>query len=203
VGVRHDTEVDVLYPDYPARQPHTRCFIYLKPELYVKYDLVNNTGYSHETRSIIKLCLEGNNDRQKSTTLYNLAVRLKNKFEEKWMSGVPGRPKPLRELVQERKLVPHRTRSPYATAEPSASPMLMKFEPSASATLMKPPISPRQPTPLPETRHEQAPTGTNAGMSLQQQFHIEYLELFSLAENITYTDLTKEQQILYPTQFKE
>ena len=203
VGVGHDAEVDVLAPDYPERRPHTRCFVYLDPALYADYNLDNNTGYSHETRSTMKQLMEGNDDRQKSITLHNIAVRLENKFEEKWMSGVLGRPELLRELVYERKVVPRRTRSPYTTAEPSASPILMKFEPSASATLMKPPISPRQPTPLPETRHEQAPTGTNAGMSLQQQFHIEYLELFSLAENITYTDLTKEQQILYPTQFKE
>jgi len=190
VGVGHDAEVDVLAPGYLERRPHTRCFIYLDPALYVKYNLENKTGYSHETRSTIKQLMEGNDDRQKSTTLYNIAVRLENKFEEKWMSGVPGRPEPLRELVHERKVVPRRTRSPYATAEPSASP-----------TLMKPPVSPRQPTPLPETRQEQAPTGTKPGMSLKQRFHKDFLELFDLAEEVTYADLTEQQQLLYPAQF--
>jgi hypothetical protein len=189
-GVGHDAEVDVLAPDYPERRPHTRCFIYLDPALYANYNLENNTGYSHETRSTMKQLMEGNDDRQKSITLHNIAVRLENKFEEKWMSGVPGRPEPLRELVHERKVVPRRTRSPYATAEPSASP-----------TLIKPPISPRQPTPLPETRHEQAPTGTNPGMSLKQRFHKDFLELFDLAESVTYADLTEQQQLLYPAQF--
>ncbi|KAI1663553.1 hypothetical protein L13192_12508 [Pyrenophora tritici-repentis] len=206
-GVGHDAEVDVLAPDFPERRPHTRCFIYLDPALYANYKIENVTGYSHETRSTIKLLMDGNDDRQKSITLHNIAVRLENQFEKKWMSGVPGRPEPLCELVQERKVVSRRSRSRYPTAEPSASP-----------TLMKPPISPRQPTPLPEalmkpsvsprpltplqeTRHEHAPTGAKPGMSLKQRFHNEFLELFELPENVTYADLTEQQQLLYPAQF--
>jgi hypothetical protein len=68
---------------------------------------------------------------------------------------------------------------------------------------MKPLISPRQPTPTPppETRHEQAPTRAKPRMSLKQRFHIDFLELFDLAENATYADITEQQQLLYPAQF--
>jgi hypothetical protein len=192
LGIGHAAEVDVLAPDYPKRRPHTRCFIYLDPALYAEYNLENKTGYSHETRSTMKPLMEGNDDWQKSITFHNIAVRLENKFEEKCMSGVSGRPEPLRSLVQEGKVVSRRSMSRYATAEPSASP-----------TPMKPPISPRQPTPTPppETRHEQAPTGTKPGMSLKQRFHMDFLELFDLAENATYADMTEQQQLLYPAQF--
>ena len=64
MGVRHDAEVDVLAPDYPERRPHTRCFVYLDPELYKKYNLKNKTGYSHETRLTMKFLIEGNDDWQ-------------------------------------------------------------------------------------------------------------------------------------------
>ena len=190
VGVGHDAEVDVLHPDYPARRPHTRCFIYLKPELYAKYDLVNNTGYSHETRSIIKLCLEGNNDRQKSTTLYNLAVRLENKFEDECMGGAPCRPEPLREFVHGKKVVPGRSRSRYST-----------IKRSTSATPLRSPTPLPQPTPLPETQRNETPAGAKSGMSLKQRFHTEFLELFDLAPDATYVDLTEQQQLLYPAQY--
>jgi hypothetical protein len=192
MGIGHAAEVDVLAPDYAKRQPHTRCFIYLDPALYAGYNIENQTGYSHETRSTMKPLMEGNDDSQKSIAFHNLAVRLENKFEKKCMSGVSGRPEPLRELVYERKVVSRRSRSRYATAEPSASPTPMKL-----------PISPRQPTPTspPETRHEQAPTGAKPGMSLKQRFHMDFLELFDLAENVTYADLTEQQQLLYPAQF--
>ncbi|KZM24120.1 hypothetical protein ST47_g4738 [Ascochyta rabiei] len=190
MGVGHDAEVDVLDPDYPVRRPHTRCFIYLDPALYARYNLENKTGYSHETRSTMKRLMEGNDDRQKSITLHNIAVRLENKFEEKWMSGVPGRPEPLRELVHERKVASRRSTSRYPTAEPLVS-----------LPLIKPPTSPRQPTPLPETRNEQAPTGEKPAMSLKQRFHRDFLELFDLAEDVVYADLTEPQQLLYPAQF--
>jgi hypothetical protein len=210
VGIGHAAEVDVLAPDFAKRRPHTRCFIYLDPALYTRYNIENKTGYSHETRSTMKPLMEGNDDWQKSITLHNIAVRLENKFEEKCMSGVSGRPEPLHELVHEREVASRRSRSRYTTAEPSASP-----------TPMKPPISPRQPTPRQptprqptprqptprqptppqETRHEQAPTGAKPGMSPKQRFHMEYLELFDLAENVTYADLTEQQQLLYPAQF--
>jgi len=190
MGVGHDAEVEVLAPDFPERRPHTRCFIYLDPAFYAKYNIENKTGYSHETRSTMKLFMDGNDDRQKSISLHNIAVRLENEFEQKWMRGVSGRPEPLRELIHERKVVSRQIKSPYATAEPSASP-----------TLMKPPISPRQPAPLPETPHKQAPTGIKPEMSLKQRFHNDFLELFDLAENVTYADLTEQQQLLYPAQF--
>jgi hypothetical protein len=200
MGIGHAAEVDVLAPDFAKRRPHTRCFIYLDPALYARYNLENKTGYSHETRSTMKPLMEGNDDWQKSITFHNTAVRLENKFEEKCMSGISGRPEPLRELDHEREVVSRRTRSPYATAGLSASP-----------TPVKPPISPRQPTPRqptpsqptppPETRHEQAPTGAKPGMSLKQRFHMDFLELFDLAENVTYADLTEQQQLLYPAQF--
>ncbi|KAF2843952.1 hypothetical protein T440DRAFT_411105, partial [Plenodomus tracheiphilus IPT5] len=190
-GVGYEAEVDVLAPDFPERRPHTRCFIYLDPALYAKYGLVNDTGYSHETRSTMKLLMEGNDDRQKSITLHNIAVRLENDFERMWMSGVPDRPEPLRELAHERKMVSRRTRSPHATAEPSASP-----------PLVKPPISIRQPTTLPKTLHEQAPTGKKPGMSLKQRFHMDFLELFDLAENVTYYFLFGNRIMAFPPGFK-
>jgi hypothetical protein len=106
------------------------------------------------------------------------------------MEGVPGRPKPLREFVNERKVVSRRTKSRYGTAEPSASPTPMKL-----------PVSPRQPTPLPETRYEQAPTRDKPEMSPTQRFHEDYLELFALPKHVTYADLIEQQQILYVAQF--
>jgi hypothetical protein len=106
------------------------------------------------------------------------------------MSGVLGRPKPLRELVHERKAASRQSRSRYATAEPAASP-----------TPVKPPISSRRSTPLPETRLEQTPTRPKSRRSLKQRFHADFLELFNLPKDATYTDLTKQQQLLYPAQF--
>jgi hypothetical protein len=191
MGIGHAAEVDVLAPDFAERRPHTRCFVYLDPVLYAsEYDIENKTGYSHETRSTIKLLMEGNDDWQKSITFHNIAVRLENKFEEKCMSGVPGRPGPLLELVHERKVASRQSRSRYATAEPTASP-----------TPMKPPISPRYSTPLPEVRLEQTPTRTEPGKSLKARFHADFLELFDLAEDATYAELTEQQQLLYPAQY--
>jgi hypothetical protein len=120
-GIGHTAEVDVLAPDFAERRPHTRCFIYLDPKLYKKYNLENQMGYSHETRSTIKPLMEGNDDWQKSITLHNIAVRLENKFEENCMKGAPGRPEPLREFVNKRKVVSRQTRSRYGTAETSTS----------------------------------------------------------------------------------
>jgi hypothetical protein len=224
MGVGHAAEVDVLAPHYGQRRPHTRCFIYLDPALYKTYDLENKTGYSHETRSIMKPLQEGNDDWQKSIAFHNIAVRLENKFEKECMVGVSGRPGPLRELVQESKVVSSRSRSRYATAEPSESrSRYATAEPSegrsryategrsrhatgtpsiSETQFVMPPTSPRQPTTLPRTRHEQTPTTTaEPGTSVKQRFHIEFLELFDLADNVTYADLTEKQQLLYPAQF--
>jgi hypothetical protein len=195
LGMGHAAKVNVLAPDFAERRPHTRCYIYLNPELYKTYNLENTTGYSHETRSTIKPLMKGNDDWQKSITLHNIAVELENEYEKKHMSGVSGRPEKLRKLVQEEKVVSRRSKSPrYATAEPSASPMPMKSPISLSQPTP-------QPTPTPETRHDQAATGAKPGMSPKQRFHREFLELFDLAENVTYADLTEQQQLLYPAQF--
>jgi hypothetical protein len=191
MGIGHAAEVDVLAPDFAERRPHTRCFIYLDPALYAsKYDIENKTGYSHETRSTMKLLMEGHDDWQKSITFYNIAVRLENKFEERCMSGVPGRPAPLCELAHERKAASRRTRSRYATVESAASP-----------PLTKPPISPCCSAPLTEMQFEQNPARTESGKSLKERFHADFLELFDLAEDVTYADLTEQQQLLYPAQF--
>lgn len=191
MGIGHAAEVDVLAPDFAQRRPHTRCFVYLDPKLYAsKYDIENKTGYSHETRSTIKLLMEGNDDWQKSTSFYNIAVRLENKFEERCMNGVPDRPEPLRELLHERTEASRRSRSRYATAEPAASPTPVKTR-----------MSPRLSTPLPEIRLEQTPTRTESGSELIKRFHAEYIQLFGLAENTTYADLTEPQKIIYPAQF--
>jgi chemotaxis protein histidine kinase CheA len=203
MGVGHAAEIDVLSPHFEERRPHTRCLIHLDPKLYETYNLENNTGYSHETRSTMKPLMEGNDDWQKSITFHNIAVRLENKFEKECMVGVSGRPGPLRELVQERKVSSSRSRSRYATAEPSAS--RSRYATSAPSIsdppFDMPPSSPRQPTTLPKTRHEQTPTIVKSGTSLKQQFHMEFLELFDLADNVTYADLTEKQQLLYPAQF--
>jgi hypothetical protein len=203
-GIGHTAEVDVLAPDFAERRPHTRCFIYLDPKLYQKYNLENQTGYSHETRSTIKPLMEGNDDWQKSITLHNIAVRLENKFEENCMKGAPGRPEPLCEFVNERKVVSRQTRSRYGTAETSTSRSRYgTAESLASPTPMKLPVSPRQPTPLSETQYKQAPTGAKPGMSLKQRFHTDFLELFDLEGHVTYADLTEQQQLLYPAQFSK
>ncbi|CAN9239272.1 unnamed protein product [Alternaria alternata] len=191
VGVGHDAEVDVLAPDFAGRRPHTRCFVYLDPALYAStYNIENKTGYSHETRSTMKLLMKGNDDRQKSITFYNIAVRLENKFEEKCMSGAPDRPEPLRELVHERKAASRRSGSRYTTAEPAASP-----------APVKPPISPRRSAPPPNMRLEQTPARPQSGKSPRQRFHAEFLELFDLPDDTTYADLDEQQQLLYPAQF--
>ena len=109
------------------------------------------------------------------------------------MSGAPGRPGPLRYIVQEGKGMSRRSKSRYATAEPSASPMPMKSPISRQPT--------PQPTPTPETRYEQAPTGAKPGMTQSQQFRLEYSELYDLPPDFKIPDLPKEQQILYPAQF--
>jgi hypothetical protein len=63
IGIRHAAEVDVLAPDFAERRPHTRCFVYLDPALYAsRYNIKNKTSYSHETRSTMKLLIEGNDD---------------------------------------------------------------------------------------------------------------------------------------------
>ena len=132
------------------------------------------------------------------------------------MVGVPDRPGPLRELVQERKMASSRSRSRYATAKPSASrARYATADPSASwsqhatvspsiknTTFDIPPTSPTTlPKTRPETQHEQTPTAVKPGMSLKQRFHMEFLELFDLADNVTYADLTEKQQLLYLAQF--
>jgi hypothetical protein len=171
-------------------------------KLYKEYNLANQTGYSHETRSTIKPLMEGNDDWQKSITLHNIAVRLENKFEESCMKGVSDRPKPLREFVNERKVGSRRTRSPYGTAEPPTSRSRYgTAEPSASPTPMKLPVSPCQPTPLPKTRHKQAPTGAKPQMSLMQQFHADYCELLDLPPGTTYAKLDQDQKTLYIAQY--
>ncbi|KAJ6201963.1 hypothetical protein J3E72DRAFT_181081 [Bipolaris maydis] len=191
MGVGHDAEVEVLAPDFEGRRPHTRCFIYLDPNSYSQYELPNTTGYSHETRSTIKLLLQGNNDRQKSIALHNIAVDLENKFEERWMSNTPGRPGPLQKLMNERKAVPRRNKSSSGTTEPSTNP-----------TLSKPPVPPSQPTPLQKIPQEQTPVIVKSGMPPRERFHKDFLELFELAENTTYYFLFGDEIVVFPSGFQ-
>jgi hypothetical protein len=200
LGIGHEAEVDVLAPDYPKRRPNTHCFIYLDPELYAKYKFDNNTGFSHETMSTIKPLVEGNDDWQKSITFHNIAVRLENQFEKSFMSKILDRPNPLCEFIDEREVVSRRSRSRYATAEPSASPTPMQSPILPHQPTPRQP-TPRQPTPPRDTRHEQVPTGAKPAMTPKQRFHIVLSELFDLAENFTFEDLTGVQQLLYPGQF--
>ncbi|KAJ6212904.1 hypothetical protein PSV09DRAFT_2395467 [Bipolaris maydis] len=190
MGVGHDAEVEVLAPDFKGKRPHTRCFVYLNPDLYAQYNLKNTSGFSHETRSTMKLLMEGIDDRQKSIAIYNIAVKIENQFEKRWMSNIPGRPTPLCELKHETKAVSRRTKSLFATTEHSVTPTLMEL-----------PVPQRQFTPLPKTELEKTSVERTPGMSLKQQFHKDFLELFELPEDITYAGLTEEQQLLYPAQF--
>jgi hypothetical protein len=150
--------------------------------------------------STIKPLIEGNDDWQKSITFHNIAVRLENQFEKSCMSKVLDRPNPLCEFIDEREVVSRRSRSRYVTAEPSASPTPMQSPILPHQPTPRQP-TPRQPTPPRETRHEQVPTGAKPAMTPKQQFHIVLLELFDLAENFTFEDLTRVQQLLYPRQF--
>ncbi|KAJ5025163.1 hypothetical protein J3E73DRAFT_392408 [Bipolaris maydis] len=145
-------------------------------EKIVQHHRDNKTALPINILSQVKVLAEV---KQKSIALYNIAVKIKNQFEKRWMSNIPGRPGPLRKLKHKRKAVSRLTKSPCATTEHSVSP-----------TLMKPPVP-----------HQRTPIKKKAGISLKEQFHKDFLELFELLEDATYTDLTKEQQLLYPAQF--
>ena len=209
-GLGHDAEIDVLDPGFQGRRPNTRCFIYLDPKLYEKYNLENKSGYSHETRSMMKLCVEGNDDWQKSITFHNIAVRLENNFEKHCMQGKPGRPEPLRELLDERARGSRRSVSRYTSVEPSSprqrtSPQqtLQHQTPRRQTGRRSTPLAGQLQTPPPEyhsrklnDRLEKPDT-----MTPREKFHRDFLELYGLGEDVTYEDLSEQQQILYPAQF--
>lgn len=209
-GLGHEAEIDVLDPDFQGRRPNTRCFVYLDPNLYAKYGIENKSGYSHETRSMIKLCVEGNDDWQKSITFYNIAVRLENNFEKHCMQGKPGRPEPLSELMDERVKGSRRSVSRYVSIEPSSpreqtprQRTLRQQTPCQQTPRQQTPRTGQLQTPPPEshtTRSKSSP-GTSSSGTPRQQFHREFLELFGLGEDVTFEDLSEKQQILYPAQF--
>ncbi|KAF9730236.1 hypothetical protein PMIN01_12169 [Paraphaeosphaeria minitans] len=89
-GIGHAANVHVLRPDYGKRRPNTRCYTYLEPSLYSKYNLDNRTGYSHETLSTTKLWQKGQGDREKFIALHNISVELENKFEAEHMKDQDG-----------------------------------------------------------------------------------------------------------------
>ncbi|KAJ5028936.1 hypothetical protein PSV08DRAFT_369867 [Bipolaris maydis] len=123
-------------------------------------------------------------------TSYSHKTRLKNRFEEKHMGGVSERPGPLLELSRKRKTTTRRKGSRYSNIELAASPRPVKA-----------PTSPH-PSPTPqETRTKQSSARTDSGKSLKEQFHADFLELFDLAKDVAYEDLTEQQQLLYPAQF--
>jgi hypothetical protein len=104
------------------------------------------------------------------------------------------------------------SRSQYATTKPSEGRSRYATKgrsQHATSTLLisktqfvMPLTSLHQPITLLRTRHEQTPTTiAEPRTSMKQQFYIEFLELFNLADNVTYADLTKKQQLLYPAQF--
>ncbi|KAF1967669.1 hypothetical protein BU23DRAFT_482654 [Bimuria novae-zelandiae CBS 107.79] len=209
-GLGHEAEVEVLDPDFQGRRPNTRCFVYLDPTLYAHYNLENKSGYSHETRSTMKLCVEGNDDWQKSITFYNTAVRLENNFEKYCMKGKPGRPEPLCELLDERVRGSRRSVSRYTSVEP--------LSPRQQTPRQQTPRrqSPRQQTlrqqtlrqqtlrqlqtPPPESHPKSSPR-TSSLMTPREKFHREFLELFGLGDDVTFENLSEKQQILYPAQF--
>ncbi|KAF9729891.1 hypothetical protein PMIN01_11824 [Paraphaeosphaeria minitans] len=208
-GLGHEAEIDVLDPDFQGRRPNTRCFIYLDPTLYAKYNIENKSGYSHETRSIMKLCVEGNDDWQKSITFYNIAVRLENNFETHCMQGRPGRPEPLCELLDERVRGSRRSVSRYVSVEPSSPRQQTprRQTPRQQNPRQQTPrrSPPRQKTPMlgqlqshpPESQHRRS----SSSMTPKEKFHREFLELFELGDDVTFEDLSEKQQILYPAQF--
>lgn len=182
-GVGHAADVDVLAPSYGRRRPNTRCYVYLEPKLYARYNLENQHGYSHETFSIMKLCVKGIDDWQKCIELHNIAVRLENKFEEYHMKGAPGRPAPLQEILDDQ--------NPRSSISRISS-----IEPSQASRRTTPRRTPRPHTPRPTT-----PVVEDKSASLIDRFHKEYLILFRLPENTRYADLSERDQILYPSQF--
>lgn len=106
------------------------------------------------------------------------------------MGGVSERPGPLLELSRKRKTTTRRKGSRYSNIELAASPRPVKA-----------PTSPH-PSPTPqETRTKQSSARTDSGKSLKEQFHADFLELFDLAKDVAYEDLTEQQQLLYPAQF--
>lgn len=219
-GLGHEAEIDVLDPDFQGRRPNTRCFIYLDPALYADYNIENKSGYSHETRSIMKLCVEGNDDWQKSITFYNIAVRLENNFEQHCMQGKPGRPEPLSELLDERVRGSRRSASRYVTIEPLSprqktsrqkTPRQQNLRQQTPRQQTPREQTPRQQTPMtvqlqtppPESHSAQSNGKSEAYISMtpREKFHREFLELFGLGEDVTFEDLSEKQQILYPAQF--
>jgi hypothetical protein len=210
----YGTDLEVLDPNYEGRRPHTRCFIYLKPSLYVNadYNLDNKTGYSHETRSTVKQFLQGKDDWERSITLHNIAVTRENKFEEYHMKHVDDRPKvPLCELIDERKKAGRRSESRYSSVEQqSLSPVGQQTRKSPRLVQTPPLESARQPAkigikaesrlskPQQVTRHED-----DSSKPPRVRFHEFYVELFDLPPSTTYEDLQKDAKIMYPAQFVE
>jgi hypothetical protein len=84
-GVGRGAEVDILKPGSPAYSRDTvRCHIYLDPSLYKdqanEWMITNLSGYSHETRTVVKQFLPGNSPNQRDRQFFNEAVRLEERF---------------------------------------------------------------------------------------------------------------------------
>tara|TARA_R110002003_G_scaffold572_1_gene20508 strand:- start:1202 stop:2599 length:1398 start_codon:yes stop_codon:yes gene_type:complete len=208
----HAADVDVLAPDFPRRRPPTRCFTYLRPALYTtRYPhIANKSGYSHETRSTMKPFIAGNDDWQKSITLYNKVVRLENHFEETFMENEQGRGEPLSEWFDERSALIRRSTSRQRTllSQPLISPTNNEHAQrnrynTRATTFSRSPTPIRQPStaPLASRRVRISTEPSSKGLSLTDRFHAEYLELFGLPLRTKYEQLSETQQILYPAQF--
>jgi hypothetical protein len=84
-GLGRAAEFDILNPAIPDCTSHTRCYIYLNPDLYKEYaenwGITNLGGFSHETKTSIRYCLSGKNTYERDLLLLNSAKEKEAKFE--------------------------------------------------------------------------------------------------------------------------
>jgi hypothetical protein len=196
-GIGHAANVDVLSPygwGDGTRRPNIRCFTYLNPKLYERYNLENKTGYSHETWSTTKLWQKGG-DREKCIALHNLAVKLENKFEEYYMQGHENRPGPLKAITEHD--VEHQSSAPLRQTprrSPRQRPAPQQTPPRMVTLEVSNPTSANQPK-----------RGSSGGVELRDRrdrFHKDFLELFGLPD-MTYKDLPEEYKVDYVAQFAQ
>jgi hypothetical protein len=183
-GLGHNAEVEVLDPSH-KKKPNTRCFIYLDPHLYEQYTGISNkTGYSHETRTTVKLFMKGNDDWQKSIAFHNEAVRLENKFEAKFALSEGS--SPLCELNDERNVADRRSKSR-----------------STSVQSFRSPTPQRTPKPTPErsSQYKRASTEPSGAKSPRDLFHADFLEVYDLPSTMTRDELPQKYKIDYVAQF--
>jgi hypothetical protein len=185
-GFGHSADVGVLDPTIEIERRVTiRCFTYLNPDLYIKeYPQIKNTsGFSHETRSLMKPFISGNGISGQLITLYNKAVRMENKYEEKFLKNTPGRPGPHYEIIDED--VPQRRSRSYTKR--LASPVRQqKREPSSPHSSG---VRYNRTSPSPVIKQERDRAEPSSDALLEKQFLQITLELNGLSIDGNYQDL--------------